>query len=72
MPRLVHELDKENCRFVFQSHARVGIHVLQDLAQIGHLRPDGGWVRAHASLAEMPAESRIGRVSKGVRPVGPI
>ena len=72
MPRLVHQLDEQDGRLVFQGDARVGIDVPEDLAQVVHLRRERGRVGAHAGLAEMPAESGIGRVSEGVGPIGPI
>ena len=71
MPGLVHELDEEDGRLVLEGHTRVGIHVIQDLAQVVHLRRDGGPVGAHAGLAEASAESRgqRGAILERVRPV---
>ena len=72
MPRLVHQLDEQDGRLVFQGDVRVGIDVPEDLPQVVHLRRERGRVGAHAGLAEMPAESGIGGVSEGVGPIGPI
>ena len=57
MPGFIDELDEEDGRLVLERHARVRIHVAQDLAQVVHLRGDGGRVGPHTGLAEVPAES---------------
>ncbi len=58
VPRLVHQLDEQDRRLVLEGDSGVGIHVIQDLAQVVHLRRDGGRVGAHALLAEAPPEAR--------------
>ena len=72
MPRLVHQLDEEDGRLVLERDTGIGIHVLQDLAEVVHLRGDGGRVGAHPLLAEVPSEPRRGRVSERVGPVGAV
>ena len=72
MPRLVHQLDEEDRRLVFQRDVRVRVHVIQDLAQVIHLRRERRRVGAHAAFTEAPAESRSGRVAERVGPVGAV
>ena len=72
VPRLVHQLDEENGRLVLECDAGIRVHVLQDLAQVVHLRREGGRVGAHPLLAEVPAEPRRRRVVERIRPVGAV
>ena len=72
MPRLVHELDEGDSGLVLERHARIRIHVIQDLAQVVHLRGDRRGLRAHPSLAKTPAEARLCGILQRVRPVRPV
>ena len=72
VPRLVHQLDEEDRRLVLERRVGVGIHVVQDLAQVVHLRGDGGRVGTHLPLAEAAAEARGGRVGERIGPVGAV
>ena len=72
MPRLVHQLDEDDGGLVFQRDVRIRTHVIQDLAQVVHLRGDGRGIDAHAALAEAPSEARRRGVAERVGPVGAV
>ena len=74
MPGLVHELDEDDERLVLQRDVRVRVDVIQDLAEVIHLRGQRPWVGAHTTFSKAPAEPPGGgrRVVEGIGPVGAI
>ena len=69
MPGLVDQLDEEDRRLVLEGDARIRIYMIQDLAQVVHLRGDRGGIGAHLLFAEVPAEAGGRGVAERVRPI---
>src|SRR5437773_6669860 len=72
VPRLVHQFDEDDRGLVLEREVRVRIYVVEDLAEVIHLRREGSRVRSHAGLAEVSPKSWCCRIAERVRPVGAV